>query len=93
MARVTYRELEAGREFWLLLAMLGGFLALGLGSVAPALNFYPSQREPIGTPAVQTRWSEDLYVTLMSVERDGRAGRGGRDPRGPLDACASRVER
>lgn len=44
------------------------------GSVAPALNFYPSQREPIGTPAVQTRWSEDLYVTLMSVERDGRAG-------------------
>jgi cytochrome c-type biogenesis protein CcmF len=44
------------------------------GSVAPALNFYPNQREPIGTPSVQTRWSEDLYVTLMSVERDGRAG-------------------
>jgi cytochrome c-type biogenesis protein CcmF len=44
------------------------------GSVVPSLNFYPTQREPIGTPSVRTRWSEDLYVTLMSVERDGSAG-------------------
>ena len=42
--------------------------------MAPSLRFYPAQREPIGTPAVLTRWSEDLYLTLMSVEEDGRAG-------------------
>jgi cytochrome c biogenesis factor len=37
----------------------------------PRLNFYPSQREPVGTPHVVTLGSTDLYLSLMSVEQDG----------------------
>lgn len=42
-----------------------------LGQMLPRLNFYPSQREPIGTPHVVTFGSTDLYVSLLSVESDG----------------------
>jgi len=37
----------------------------------PALNFYPTQREPVGSPYVATIDHRDLYVSLMSFERDG----------------------
>ena len=39
-----------------------------------ALNFYRTQREPIGTPAVKTTLTHDLYLTLMNVGEDGRVG-------------------
>ena len=42
-----------------------------LGGMEPRLNFYPSQREPVGTPHVVTLGSTDLYLSLMSVEQDG----------------------
>ena len=41
------------------------------GRFAPALNYYNSQREPIGTPDVQTRGQTDVYLSLLSFEKDG----------------------
>jgi cytochrome c-type biogenesis protein CcmF len=38
-----------------------------LGVLEPSINFYASQREPIGTPKVRTRLTHDLYLTLMNV--------------------------
>jgi cytochrome c-type biogenesis protein CcmF len=37
----------------------------------PRLNFYQTSEQPIATPAVRSRWSGDLYLNLMAVERDG----------------------
>jgi len=45
-----------------------------LGVLEPALNFYRTQREPIGTPAVRTSATHDLYLTVMNVGADGRVG-------------------
>ena len=42
-----------------------------LGEMAPRMNFYPSQREPVGTPHVATLGQSDLYVSLMHVEPNG----------------------
>jgi len=38
-----------------------------LGTLEPALNFYQTRREPIGTPSVRTSASHDIYLTLQSV--------------------------
>ncbi len=40
----------------------------------PALNFYPTQREPIGSPAVRTSVGHDLYLTVQNVGADGSIG-------------------
>ncbi|MBI2345834.1 MAG: heme lyase CcmF/NrfE family subunit [Deltaproteobacteria bacterium] len=40
-----------------------------LGELAPRLNYYPQQREPIGSPAVRSMLTEDLYLTLMAFEQ------------------------
>ncbi|HUP21725.1 MAG TPA: heme lyase CcmF/NrfE family subunit [Thermoanaerobaculia bacterium] len=40
----------------------------------PSLNFYPTQREPLGTPAVLTGPTHDLYLTLMNVSSAGTIG-------------------
>lgn len=42
-----------------------------VGKLAPRLNFYRNQSEPITTPAVRSRLDGDLYVNLMAFERDG----------------------
>ncbi len=42
-----------------------------VGYMAPALNYYDRQREPIGTPDVFTIGQNDLYLSLLSMERDG----------------------
>lgn len=42
-----------------------------LGGMEPKLNFYQTQREPVGTPHVATMGAHDLYLSLLSVERDG----------------------
>jgi cytochrome c-type biogenesis protein CcmF len=44
------------------------------GTLAPALNQYRTQREPIATPAVRTTATHDLYLTLMNVASDGTIG-------------------
>jgi cytochrome c-type biogenesis protein CcmF len=41
------------------------------GRMDPRLNFYQTSEQPISTPAVRSRASGDLYLNLMSVERDG----------------------
>lgn len=42
-----------------------------LGRLEPRLNFYPSQSEPVLTPAVRSSLKEDLYVTLTAFPEDG----------------------
>jgi cytochrome c-type biogenesis protein CcmF len=44
------------------------------GQLEPALNQYPTMREPIGTPAVRTSLVHDLYLTLQNVGEDGSVG-------------------
>ena len=41
-----------------------------LGTLAPRMNHYETQREPIGTPAVRSSLLEDLYVSIMAVDPD-----------------------
>ena len=42
-----------------------------LGDLSPALNYYARQREPIGTPAVRSTLTNDLYLSLMQVQPQG----------------------
>ena len=44
------------------------------GVLEPALNFYPTMREPLGTPAVRSSLVRDLYLTVMNVGNDGSIG-------------------
>jgi cytochrome c-type biogenesis protein CcmF len=39
-----------------------------LGVLLPRMNYYPSQREPVGTPAVRSSWREDLYLSMVNVD-------------------------
>jgi cytochrome c-type biogenesis protein CcmF len=39
-----------------------------LGVLSPAMVQYPTQREPIGTPAVRSSLREDLYLSMMNVD-------------------------
>jgi cytochrome c-type biogenesis protein CcmF len=38
-----------------------------IGVLQPRMNQYERQREPIGTPAVKTMLTEDLYLSIMNV--------------------------
>jgi cytochrome c-type biogenesis protein CcmF len=41
----------------------------------PSMNYYESQREPIGTPAVRSGLTEDLYLSVHNIDaRTGRVG-------------------
>jgi cytochrome c-type biogenesis protein CcmF len=40
----------------------------GLGTLYPRMNQYESQREPIGTPAVRTSLTEDLYLSIHNID-------------------------
>ncbi|HUG54976.1 MAG TPA: heme lyase CcmF/NrfE family subunit [Vicinamibacteria bacterium] len=44
-----------------------------IGVLAPKMNQYMTQREPIGTPAVRTFLTEDLYLSIMNIGRDGES--------------------
>jgi cytochrome c-type biogenesis protein CcmF len=39
-----------------------------LGVLTPRMNYYPNQREPVGTPAVRSTWREDLYLSMVNVD-------------------------
>jgi cytochrome c-type biogenesis protein CcmF len=41
-----------------------------VGSLYPSMNHYESQREPIGTPAVRTSLTEDLYLSVHNIDVD-----------------------
>ena len=43
-----------------------------LGSLYPRMNQYEGQREPIGTPAVRTSLTEDLYVSIQNIDARSR---------------------
>jgi cytochrome c biogenesis factor len=36
----------------------------------PSVNRYPNLTQAIGTPAVRTGWSEDLYLSLRSIDQE-----------------------
>ncbi|MBI3540559.1 MAG: cytochrome c biogenesis protein CcsA, partial [Deltaproteobacteria bacterium] len=38
----------------------------------PRMNYYPNSREPIASPAVRSTPTEDLYLTLLNVDKEGR---------------------
>ncbi len=40
------------------------------GSLQPRMNFYPRQQQPIATPAVRSSLTRDLYLTLLSFDRE-----------------------
>lgn len=42
-----------------------------IADLSPALHYYPSQREPVGSPYVITVDHRDLYLSLMSFEPNG----------------------
>ena len=44
-----------------------------LGSLRPRMNYYTSQREPIGTPAVRTTFAHDLYLSVLNLDPAGRS--------------------
>jgi cytochrome c-type biogenesis protein CcmF len=39
--------------------------------MTPRMNFYPTQQQPVPTPAVRSRPSGDLYLNLMAFENNG----------------------
>jgi cytochrome c-type biogenesis protein CcmF len=39
-----------------------------VGVLSPRMNHYRSMREPVGTPAVRTFLTEDLYLSVMNVD-------------------------
>jgi cytochrome c-type biogenesis protein CcmF len=41
-----------------------------LGELSPRMNYYPNQREPVGTPAVRSSLREDLYLSVLNVDAD-----------------------
>jgi len=43
-----------------------------IGSLYPRMNQYESQREPIGTPAVRTSLTEDLYLSIHNIDPHSR---------------------
>lgn len=42
-----------------------------LTRLTPQMNYYPRSREPVGSPAIRSTLIEDLYLTLVRVEKDG----------------------
>ncbi len=42
-----------------------------IATAAPRLNYYNTQREPIGTPWVRSHRGVDVYLSLLSVQEDG----------------------
>ena len=65
-----YAGREPHREF-----VEAAFSVASAGSspaqMTPRLNYYPMSAQPIGTPHVRTRPTEDLYLTLMAYASDG----------------------
>jgi cytochrome c-type biogenesis protein CcmF len=46
-----------------------------LGTMSPSMNQYPTQREPIGTPAVRSFFGGDLYLSILNIDlARGRLG-------------------
>ena len=44
-----------------------------LGTLSPAMHYYPNQREPIGSPDVLRFWTGDLYLSILNLGPGGRS--------------------
>ncbi len=42
-----------------------------VGVVEPRLNYYPTQREPVYSPAILEGWGSDFYVSVVELDKDG----------------------
>ena len=42
-----------------------------LGTLEPRMNHYRGQMNPIGTPAVKSSLTEDLYLSVMTIDPGG----------------------
>lgn len=42
-----------------------------LGTLEPRMNHYRRQMNPIGTPAVRSSLTEDLYLSVMTIDPNG----------------------
>jgi len=42
-----------------------------VGVIEPRMNYYPTQQQPVPTPAVRSMLSGDLYLNLMAFKQDG----------------------
>ncbi len=42
-----------------------------LAVMEPSLNYYRTQREPLGTPHVETVGNTDVYLSILSIEDEG----------------------
>jgi cytochrome c-type biogenesis protein CcmF len=47
--------------------------AADLGLLQPRMNYYASQREPVGTPAVRSSLRHDLYLSVLNIDPEGRS--------------------
>jgi cytochrome c-type biogenesis protein CcmF len=43
-----------------------------VGTLDPHMNYYPTQREPIYTPAIHSTWTSDLYLSVVELDREGK---------------------
>ena len=39
-----------------------------IGALYPSMNYYENQREPVGSPAVHTSLTEDLYLSVHNID-------------------------
>ena len=72
---VRFDNLE-GKEEPHRFAVIGNFTAFDdgreIGKMTPRLNYYEMRGgEPLTTPAVRSRFKNDLYMTLLAFEQDG----------------------
>ncbi len=44
-----------------------------LGNAAPRMNYYERSNDPVGTPMVRAGPKEDLYLSLLAFNADGRS--------------------
>jgi cytochrome c-type biogenesis protein CcmF len=43
-----------------------------LGLLTPRMNYYATQREPVGTPAVRSTYAHDLYLSVLNLDAEGQ---------------------
>jgi cytochrome c-type biogenesis protein CcmF len=71
--RLQLDSLYAGREPHRDFVVAGMSVVRGESrfELGPRLNYYPTSKQPIGTPAVRIGALRDLYLTLRAYEADG----------------------
>ncbi|MBI4238386.1 MAG: heme lyase CcmF/NrfE family subunit [Deltaproteobacteria bacterium] len=71
LERVEARETPQRFEVRAMVSVMRG--ERSLGQMTPQLNYYPSSREPIATPAIRSTLVRDIYLAPIHFEKDGSA--------------------